>query len=89
MARDNRNERVELEMKIMKYRSMARAISDDVTAKRIKTFIAELEQNLKRSTNSPVDCGLRLDFSSAAADFCLTGFSTVVNDKGPAPRTTL
>jgi hypothetical protein len=46
MARD-RNERVELEMKIMKYRAMARAISDDTTTKRIETFITELEQKLK------------------------------------------
>jgi hypothetical protein len=47
MARENRNERVELEMKIMKYRAMARAISDDTTTKRIETFITELEQKLK------------------------------------------
>jgi hypothetical protein len=42
-----KNERVELEMKIMKYRAMARSISDDVTTKRIATLVAELEQKLK------------------------------------------
>ena len=38
----HKNERVELEIKIIKYRAMARAISDDVTTKRLETFIAEL-----------------------------------------------
>ena len=39
-----KNERVELEMKIMKYRALARGAADDVTTKRIMTLIAELEQ---------------------------------------------
>jgi len=39
-----KNERVELEMKIMKYRALARDAADDVTAQRIATLIAELEQ---------------------------------------------
>jgi hypothetical protein len=42
-----RNERVELEMKIMKYRSLARDAPDEVTARRIKTLLAELEQKLR------------------------------------------
>jgi hypothetical protein len=32
-----------------------------------------------------INYGLRLDFSGAAADFCLTGFSTVVHDENPSP----
>jgi len=43
----HKNERVELEMKIMKYRAMARMISDDVTTKRIAALVAELVQKLK------------------------------------------
>ena len=39
-----KNERVELEMKILKYRALARDAADEVTAKRIATLIAELEQ---------------------------------------------
>jgi hypothetical protein len=42
-----KNERVELEMKIMKYRALARDAGDDVTTKRITTLIAELEQKLR------------------------------------------
>jgi hypothetical protein len=41
------NERVELEMKIMKYRQMMRGISDAVTTGRVSVFIAELEQKLR------------------------------------------
>jgi hypothetical protein len=41
------NERVELAMKIMKYRSLARQATDDVTRARIKQLIAELEQKLR------------------------------------------
>ena len=44
----SRNERVELEMKIMKYRGLARkAVSDPETVQRIMTLIAELEQKLR------------------------------------------
>ena len=44
----SKNERVELEMKIMKYRALARAAaSDPVTAERIAGLIADLEQKLK------------------------------------------
>jgi hypothetical protein len=44
----HKNERVELEMKIMKYRQMADlAISDELTRQRIRAFIAELEQKLR------------------------------------------
>jgi hypothetical protein len=39
-----KNERVELEMKIMKYRSLARNAPDEVTTQRINALIAELEQ---------------------------------------------
>jgi hypothetical protein len=45
MAR--KNERVELEMKIKKYRALARDTADEVTTKRITTLIAELEQKLR------------------------------------------
>jgi hypothetical protein len=44
----HKNERVELEIKIMKYRQMADlAVSDDLTKQRIRAFIAELEQKLR------------------------------------------
>jgi hypothetical protein len=42
-----KNERVEIELKIMKYRSLARNAPDEVTAQRIKTLIVELEQKLR------------------------------------------
>jgi hypothetical protein len=43
----HKNERVVLEMKIMKYRAMARSASDPLTTERINTLIAELEQKLR------------------------------------------
>jgi hypothetical protein len=43
----SKNERVELEMKIMKYRALARQSPDEVTRKRINELIAELEQKLR------------------------------------------
>jgi hypothetical protein len=44
----NKNERVELEMKILKYRRMAAlAVSDELTKQRIAVLIAELEQKLR------------------------------------------
>ena len=44
----HRNERVQLEMKIMKYRQLARQqSSDDVTRQRIEELIAELERKLR------------------------------------------
>jgi len=42
-----KNDRVELEMKIVKYRSLARRAADDETTQRIKALIAELEQKLR------------------------------------------
>jgi hypothetical protein len=42
-----KNERVELEMKIMKYRALARQADDDVTRARIKELVAELERKLR------------------------------------------
>jgi hypothetical protein len=43
-----KNERVELEMKIMKYRQMAMlATSDDVTRQRIMSLVREMEQKLR------------------------------------------
>jgi hypothetical protein len=43
-----KNERVELEMKIIKYRRMAMlATSDDETRNRILSLVAELEQKLR------------------------------------------
>ena len=43
----SKNERVELEMKIIKYRSLARQAPDDTTSQRIKLLVAELEQKLR------------------------------------------
>ena len=43
----NKNDRVELEMKIMKYSSLARRVVHDDAAKRIKQEIAELERKLR------------------------------------------
>ena len=43
----SRNERVELEMKIIKHRALARQSPDEVTAKRINSLIAELEQKFR------------------------------------------
>jgi hypothetical protein len=40
----SKNERVEIEMKTIKYRALARDVSDKLTTDRIKTLIAELEQ---------------------------------------------
>jgi len=42
----NKNERVELEMKIIKYRSLARDAGDEVTTQRIRALVVELEQKL-------------------------------------------
>jgi hypothetical protein len=42
-----KNDRVELEMKIMKYRALARDAADEVTKKRFTMLIAELEQKLR------------------------------------------
>jgi len=44
----SKNERVELEMKIARYRRLARQIATDpATAQRIKDLIADLEKELK------------------------------------------
>jgi hypothetical protein len=43
----HKNERVELEMKIMKYRLLARDTPDVVTTERIKTLVDELEKKLR------------------------------------------
>jgi hypothetical protein len=44
----SKNERVELEMKIMKYRLLARQIvTDPLTVERINELIADLEQELR------------------------------------------
>jgi hypothetical protein len=42
----SKNERVELEMKIMKARQLARA-ADDLTRERLNALVAELEQKLR------------------------------------------
>ena len=42
----HKNERVELEMKVMKYRRLARQ-ADEESARRIYSLIAELEQKLR------------------------------------------
>jgi hypothetical protein len=44
----HKNERVELEMRILKYRQLARtAAFDHETAERIKNLISEMEQKLR------------------------------------------
>jgi hypothetical protein len=43
----SKNERVELEMKIMEYRALARDAPDPVTIERINELVAELEQKLR------------------------------------------
>ena len=44
----HKNERVELEMKIMKYRQLARLTSsDEETRRRIEGLVAELQQKLR------------------------------------------
>jgi hypothetical protein len=43
----SKNDRVELEIKIIKYRALSRQASDAVTTKRINGLIAELEQKLR------------------------------------------
>jgi hypothetical protein len=40
----SKNERVELEMKILKYRELARQAPDNLSRRRIETLVAELEQ---------------------------------------------
>jgi hypothetical protein len=42
-----KNDQIELEMKIVKYRSLARQATDDETMQRIKALVAELEQKLR------------------------------------------
>jgi hypothetical protein len=43
----SKDERVELAMKIIKYRNLARLAPDPETAQRIKELVAELEQKLR------------------------------------------
>jgi hypothetical protein len=44
-----KNERIELEMKIIKYRQMAvLAVSDELSKQRIAALVAELEQKLRQ-----------------------------------------
>ena len=42
-----KNERVELEMRILRYRQLARRISDEEFLKRAKERVAELEKKLR------------------------------------------
>jgi hypothetical protein len=46
-AMPSKNDRVELEMKIMKYRLLARQVADSETAERIRSLVAELERKLR------------------------------------------
>jgi hypothetical protein len=43
----HKNDRIVLEMKIMKYRALARDARDELTTERIGTLVAELEQKLR------------------------------------------
>ena len=48
VAVQSKNERVQLEMKILRYRKLARQIATDPdTAQRIKELIADLEKDLR------------------------------------------
>ncbi len=48
MGHKSKNERVELEMKIMKYRELTRQVSaDEETTQRMTALILELEQRLR------------------------------------------
>jgi hypothetical protein len=47
MNQKDKNERCTLEIKILKYRSLARRVVYDKTRKRIYSQIAELEQKLR------------------------------------------
>jgi len=47
LAVRSKNERVELEMQIMKYRQLLLRIADDEFVKRTREHIAELEQKLR------------------------------------------
>jgi hypothetical protein len=42
-----KTERVELKMKIMKYRELARNAPDEVTRQRVSALVSELEQELR------------------------------------------
>ena len=43
----HKNERVELEMKILKARQLARGVTDEATQERLEALAAELEQKLR------------------------------------------
>jgi hypothetical protein len=43
----NKNDRVELEMKIIKYRLLGRQAADNETTQRIAGLVAELERKLR------------------------------------------
>jgi hypothetical protein len=43
----NKNDRVQLEMKLMKYRSLARRATHDEMEERIKLLVVELDQKLR------------------------------------------
>jgi hypothetical protein len=43
----SKNERIELEMKIMRYRELVRNLPDEVTRQRISSLVSELEQKLR------------------------------------------
>jgi hypothetical protein len=44
----NKNDRVQLEIQIMKYRSLARRVIHDETAQRIDLLVVELERKLRK-----------------------------------------
>ena len=48
MTRNNKDERVELEMKIMKYRNLMRKAWDPETTHRMQMAVEELEQDLRK-----------------------------------------
>jgi hypothetical protein len=55
-AARSKNERVELEMKILRYRKLARQMATNPdTAQRIKELIADLEKELREIASKPPD----------------------------------
>jgi hypothetical protein len=78
----SKNERVELEMKIMKYRALARDAPDKLSTKRIETLIAELNISSARST-SKVTLGCALFRSHPSSS--IKGLRHPLPGSGPTP----
>jgi hypothetical protein len=49
VANKNKSDRVQLEIQISKYRSLARRVIHDETARRINLLVADLERKLRET----------------------------------------